>query len=58
MAKVKVKKELKDVELINEEQKNEDGSVDYGTQWPSTIGRANKPNDDGKIRDVWGNVLG
>lgn len=54
----KSKKKLKDNKIVNSEQKQEDGKVDYGTQWPSTIGRVNKPNDDGKIRDCWGQVLG
>lgn len=31
--------------------------INWGTQWPKTIGKKDKPNDDGKIRDVWGNVL-
>lgn len=53
MDKIKNKKEL-----LNKDQKNDDGSIDYGTQWPSVIGRGNNPNDDGKIRDVFGNVLG
>lgn len=58
MAKSKTKKKIKDNNLVNEEQKQDDGKVDYGTQWPATIGRGNRPNDDGKIRDVHGNVLG
>lgn len=54
--KFKIKKELKNIEILpapDEQQK-----VDLGTRWPSSIGRANKPNDDGKIRAADGTVLG
>jgi hypothetical protein len=54
--KTKIKKNKKDIEILpppDEHQK-----VDLGTRWPSSIGRANKPNDDGKIRDANGNILG
>jgi hypothetical protein len=54
--KLQVKKDKKDIEILpppDEHQK-----VDLGTRWPSSIGRKDKPNDDGKIRDAFGNVLG
>lgn len=53
--KVKIKKELKDKEIL---PKDNQGKIDLGTRWPSTIGRGSKPNDDGKIHDINGNVLG
>lgn len=54
--KAKIKPEMKDIEILPEA--DDDGKVDLGTRWPRTIGRANKPNDDGKIRDSAGNILG
>jgi len=54
--KMKIKKELKNIEILpppDEHQK-----VDLGTRWPSFIGRAHKVNDDGKIRDACGNIIG
>lgn len=56
ITKMKIKKELKNVEILpppNEQQK-----VDLGTRWPTSIGRGNKPNDDGLIRAADGSVLG
>lgn len=53
---VKIKPELKDAPLLNEEQKQSDEP--YGTVWPKKIGKGDGPQQDDKIRDVWGNVLG
>ena len=54
--KVKIKKEMKNIEILPPPDENK--KVDLGTRWPTSIGRANKPNDDGKIRDTNGNILG
>lgn len=56
MAKKKTIKPSKKSPILNEEQKQ--SSEPYGTQWPNKIGKKDKPNDDGKIRDCWGNVMG
>lgn len=53
--KTKIKKELKNIEILPKDNENK---IDLGTRWPTTIGRKSKPGDDGKIRDVGGNVLG
>jgi len=54
--KTKIKKELKNIEILPKNEETQE--IDLGTRWPKKIGRANKPNDDGKIRDANGNVLG
>jgi len=58
MKKVTIKKTkvANKKELLNEEQKQ--SSEPYGTQWPNKIGKKDVPNNDGKIRDCWGNVMG
>lgn len=53
--KTKIKKDLKNIEIL---PKDNDGKVDLSTRWPSSIGRGSKLNDDGKIRDINGNILG
>ncbi len=51
MTNIKNKKEL-----LNEEQKKLENI--YGTRLPNKIGRKHKQDDDGKIRDSAGNVMG
>lgn len=41
----------------DEEQKIEEAKA-RNNVWPSVIGAARRPNDDGRIRDSSGNVLG
>ena len=52
--KVRIKKALKNDQFM---EKDRNGNIDWGTMLPKSIGRQNKPNDDGLIRDSRGQVL-
>lgn len=56
MARTKIKKKMKNLQIISRSKR--DPNEPYSTQWPNQIGTKNRPNDDGKIRDVHGTVLG
>ena len=52
--KVKFKEDMKNIPI---EVKDEEGKVDYGTRWPTTIGGKKNSNDDGLIRDSRGVIM-